>query len=159
MRIIGSALLAARRMFFAIKFRNRIKFGQRVVFRKDFNLNPSMATARITIGDDCFFNNHCSINCHTCVSIGNRSTFGEGVKIYDHDHNYRKRSDGESNTPLFIDAPISIGDDCWLGSNVLVLKGVTIGNNVVIGAGVVVTKDIPDNTVVYAKQDLVHRPI
>jgi acetyltransferase-like isoleucine patch superfamily enzyme len=43
--------------------------------------------------------------------------------------------------------PIKIGDDCWLGANVIVLQGVTIGNGCVIGAGSVVTKDIPDYSV------------
>ena len=41
---------------------------------------------------------------------------------------------------------VHIGDDVWLGGNVTVLPGVTIGNNVVVGAGAVVTKDIPDNS-------------
>lgn len=41
---------------------------------------------------------------------------------------------------------VRIGDDVWLGGNVTILPGVTIGNNVVIGAGAVVTKDIPDNS-------------
>ena len=41
---------------------------------------------------------------------------------------------------------IKIGNDVWLGANVTVLPGVTIGNNVVIGAGAVVNKDIPDNS-------------
>lgn len=41
---------------------------------------------------------------------------------------------------------INIGDDVWLGGNVTVLPGVTIGNNVVVGAGAVVTKDIPDDS-------------
>jgi maltose O-acetyltransferase len=41
---------------------------------------------------------------------------------------------------------IRIGNDVWLGGNVTVLPGVTIGNNVVVGAGAVVTKDIPDNS-------------
>lgn len=43
--------------------------------------------------------------------------------------------------------PVHIGNDVWIGSNVVVLPGVTIGNNVVIGAGSVVTHDIPDNVV------------
>ena len=43
-------------------------------------------------------------------------------------------------------AEIRIGNDVWLGGNVTVLPGVTIGNNVVVGAGAVVTKDIPDNS-------------
>jgi maltose O-acetyltransferase len=41
---------------------------------------------------------------------------------------------------------IRIGNDVWLGANVTVLPGVTIGNNVVVGAGAVVSKDIPDNS-------------
>lgn len=44
--------------------------------------------------------------------------------------------------------PIHVGDHCWFGSDVVVLPGVTIGNSCVIGAGAVVTKDVPDNSVV-----------
>lgn len=45
--------------------------------------------------------------------------------------------------------PIHIGRNCWLGSGVCVMPGVTIGDNTVIGAGSVVTKDIPANVVAY----------
>lgn len=45
-------------------------------------------------------------------------------------------------------APITIGEDCWLCGNVIVLPGVTIGNGSIIGAGSVVTKDVPPNCVV-----------
>lgn len=159
MRIIGSVLCKVRRAFEMVRLGKRVRIGQGVVFRKGFFLNPSRKTSRITIGDGCFFNNNCSINCHSCISIGCKSTFGEGVKLYDHDHNFRKIRDGRSVPSLFVDAPINIGDDCWFGSNVIILKGVTIGNNVVVGAGTIITKDIPDNTIVYARQDLVFRTI
>ncbi len=43
--------------------------------------------------------------------------------------------------------PVHIGKNCWLGANVIVLSGVTIGDNSVIGAGSVVNKDIPSNVV------------
>ena len=46
-------------------------------------------------------------------------------------------------------APIEIGNNCWLGGNVIVLPGVKIGNGCVIGAGSVVTHDIPDNYLAY----------
>ena len=43
--------------------------------------------------------------------------------------------------------PINIGDNVWIGANVCILPGVTIGNNVVIGAGSVVNKDIPEGVI------------
>lgn len=44
-------------------------------------------------------------------------------------------------------APVHIGKNCWLGTGVIVLPGITIGDNVVVGAGSIVTKDLPDNVV------------
>ncbi|MDE6838008.1 MAG: sugar O-acetyltransferase [Acutalibacter sp.] len=49
---------------------------------------------------------------------------------------------------LGIAKPVAIGNDVWIGGNVTILPGVTIGNNVVIAAGAVVTKDVPDNSLV-----------
>ena len=49
---------------------------------------------------------------------------------------------------LGIAKPVRIGNDVWIGGNVTVLPGVTIGNNVIVAAGAVVTKDIPDNVLV-----------
>lgn len=55
--------------------------------------------------------------------------------------------------------PIRIGKNCWLGANVVVLPGVTIGDNSVIGAGSIVTKDIPANVVAVGNPCKVLRPI
>lgn len=55
--------------------------------------------------------------------------------------------------------PVRIGKNCWLGANVTVLPGVTIGDNSVIGAGSVVTKDIPANVVAVGTPCRVVRPI
>lgn len=44
-------------------------------------------------------------------------------------------------------APVSIGDNVWIGGGAVIMPGVTIGDNVVIGAGSVVTKDIPSDTI------------
>lgn len=49
---------------------------------------------------------------------------------------------------LGIAKPIRIGNDVWIGGNVTILPGITIGNNCVIAAGAVVTKNVPDNTLV-----------
>lgn len=55
--------------------------------------------------------------------------------------------------------PIAIGDNVWLGANVIVLPGVTIGENSVIGAGSVVTKDIPANVIAFGSPCKVYREI
>ena len=47
---------------------------------------------------------------------------------------------------LGIASPVRIGNDVWIGGNVTILPGVSIGNNVVIAAGAVVNRDIPDNS-------------
>lgn len=49
---------------------------------------------------------------------------------------------------LGIASPVTTGNDVWLGGNVTILPGVTIGNNVVVAAGAVVTKDVADNSLV-----------
>ena len=53
--------------------------------------------------------------------------------------------------------PITIGEDCWLGGNVTVCPGVTIGNRVIVAAGSVVTRDIPDDVLVAGVPAVVKR--
>lgn len=55
--------------------------------------------------------------------------------------------------------PIHLGENVWLGANVTVLPGVTIGENTVVGAGSLVTKDLPANVVAYGTPATVQRPI
>lgn len=102
-----------------------------------------------------FFNHDCSITCEgSTITIGEGTIFGEGVKIYCHNHKYK-----DATRPIkeqgYSCAPVSIGKHCWIGSNVVILKGVSIGNNSVIGAGCVVYKNVAANTVVVNKQELV----
>ncbi len=78
-----------------------------------------------------------------------------GVKIYDHDHEFSSETVFPSR---FLSSPVVIGSGCWIGSNVVILKGVTIGDDVIIGAGAVVSKSVPENTVVIAKQDITIKP-
>ncbi len=127
----------------------RIKVGKNCLARRGLIILLGSKEARISIGDNCFFNNYCSINSLEKVSIGDDCTFGEGVRFYDHDHDFRNLT----GSP-FISPPIVIGNGCWFGSNVLVLRGVTIGDNVVVAAGTILTKDVPSGTVVRNKTEL-----
>ena len=145
--------------FIIYKNIHEFPIGENVSFR-DYNHMTVQDKAKLTIESNVFFNNHCSITCLESISIGENTLFGENVKLYVHNHSYERNDKGlqifhsEFNT-----APISIGKNCWLGSNVVVLKGVTIGNNCIIGTGVLVYKDVPSNSIIKAKQELITHQI
>ncbi|HHQ4563818.1 TPA: acyltransferase [Aeromonas veronii] len=101
----------------------------------------NVSSGKLKIGKGCFFNNYCSINCHHEVIIGDNVLFGEGVRVYDHDHIFLAGFGVSKNK--FKTGKVGIGNNVWLGSNSIILKGVSIGDNVVIAAGSVVTKNVP----------------
>lgn len=90
------------------------------------------------------------ITCHDKIEIGNNVMIGPNVTIYDHDHDFKNA--GLMNNQGYTTAPVSIEDNVWLGSNVIVLKGVRIGKGSVVASGTLVTKDIPANTIIYNKR-------
>lgn len=98
----------------------------------------------IEIGEN-FYSNH-----NLTILDGNKVKFGDNVFIAPncgfytagHPLDYETRNKGLEYT-----RPIEIGNNVWIGGNVVVLPGVKIGDNVVIGAGTIVTKDIPSNVV------------
>lgn len=104
---------------------------------------------KLLLGENVFFNNYCSINCLHEITIGNNSIFGEGVRLYDHNHEFYDKDKLIINQGMKYGS-IVIGDNCWIGSNTVILPNVTIGNNVVIGANNLIYKSIPANTVVMA---------
>lgn len=107
--------------------------------------------SKLTIGKNVFFNNYCSINCLDEIEIGSDTMFGESVKLYDHNHAHSENiKQGEYTT-----APIIIGKNCWIGSNVTILKGVTIGDNVIIGAHNLIFKSVAGNTIVKSQQSYI----
>jgi acetyltransferase-like isoleucine patch superfamily enzyme len=111
--------------------------------------------ASLIVGEDIFFNNYCSINCISEIELGANTIFGEGVRIYDHDHKYEFNESLKIERNEFTIAPIKIGKNCWIGSNVTILKGVTIGDNVIIGANCLIYKSIPANSIVKHQESLI----
>ena len=101
-------------------------------------IQTGLKDAKIIIGNNCGFSG-VSIVCNKLVTIEDNCNFGANVSIGDRD-DHRDCYATE-------DKEIHIGKNTWLGMNVTVLKGCTIGANVVIGANSVVTKNIPDNSV------------
>ncbi len=111
--------------------------------------------AELKIGDRVFFNNYCSVNCLEKIHIGDDTIFGEGVKIYDHNHLIEKEDVLKYSKEEFTKSPVIIGKNCWIASNVTILKGVKIGDNCIIGAGCVIHKSIPANSLVKNQQNLI----
>ena len=118
----------------------------------------ALTDAEITIGDRFFANRNCSIVSRYGITIGNDCMLATNVTIYDHDHCFTNR-DQVFRDQGFNGAPIVIGNNVWLGTNVFIGKGVTIGDNVIVGAGTVVTRSIPANSVVYAKPEIIVKPL
>ena len=118
--------------------------GSNVICRNFENFR--LPSGKLILHDGVFVNNSCSFNCMERIEVGNGTMMGEGVRFYDHDHVYTAE---KIEKWQWTTAPIRDGRDCWIGSNVTILKGVTIGDNTIIGAGCLIRNDIPANSVVY----------
>jgi acetyltransferase-like isoleucine patch superfamily enzyme len=110
----------------------------------------------LTIGDRTFLDGDSRIVCTTAVTIGSRVAMGWGCNILDCDFHI---IDG---APM--NAPVTIGDDVWIGINATILKGVEIGDGAVVAAGAVVTRDVPahalvaGNPAVVLRDEVLHAP-
>lgn len=110
-------------------------------FRIDFN-------GFLDIGEKVFINDNCNINCVNKVTIGRHTKIAPNVCINDHDHNYKDLSSQHLSV-----GEVIIGENVWIGSNVVILKDTIIGNNAVIAAGSVVKGYIPENTLFVNKRN------
>ena len=112
----------------------------------------------IEIEGQCAFAQNTIIHGGGGVRIGRRSIFGANCYIIASNHSFGSR---ELPTMLQGDVRkgISIGENVWVGGNVTILDGVNIGRNCVIGAGTLVTKSVPENSVVFNKIEPVMRKV
>ena len=109
----------------------------------------------ISIGEGCYFNQGITFIDDWKIEIGGHCLFGPNVTLCTTGHpvSPKHRMDG------MYSFPIKIGNNCWIGANVVILPNVTIGDNSVIGAGSIVTKDIPANVVAFGAPCHVFREI
>jgi len=100
-----------------------------------------------TIGKGTVINADTVIHCEGGVTIGSYVHIGHGFCVYSSNHNY------ESDTSIPYDEvdilkPVGIGDCVWMGANVSIVPGVTIGEGAIVGMGAVVTRDVPAGAIV-----------
>ncbi|QIZ05642.1 acyltransferase [Priestia megaterium] len=96
-------------------------------------------------------NYNCIIAAYEKIVIGKGTIIGPNVCMYDHDHDFRVI--GGVHDDLYRTAPITIGENVWIGAGCILLKGTIIGDNCVIAAGSVVRGDVPPNTIYVQKRE------
>ncbi len=117
--------------------------------RVDYGINTK-------IGNNVFINfNFVILDCAP-VTIGNNVFIAPNVQIYTAAHPVEL---AQRKAHVGFAAPITIGNDVWIGGGVIILPGVTIGNGTTIAAGSVVTKDIPDNCLAKGSPCKVHKQL
>ena len=111
----------------------------------------STYSPEIIIGDNVRIGNDCHIGCINKIIISNNVLIASKVFITDHFHgdtsvdslkippNFRK---------VISKGPVIIEDNVWIGEGVVIMPNVRIGRNAIVGANAVVTKDVPENTVI-----------
>lgn len=127
-----------------------VQLGDRVTIREYAWLQITSDTQNIgegiIIGDNTYIGPRCNLGAAALLEIGERCQIGAGVSFIAENHQFSKEQ------PIFEQGVtrkgIRIENDCWIGNNVIILDGVTVGEGAVIGAGSVVTKNIPALSVV-----------
>ncbi len=105
-------------------------------------------TGRIEIADGALINIGVLIAAVDRVSIGRNTMIANGCVITDANHRFDDPSKPLTQQGFTSKGPTAIGDDCWLGANVVVTSGVTIGDRCVVGANSVVTSDVAPYSIV-----------
>jgi acetyltransferase-like isoleucine patch superfamily enzyme len=119
----------------------RLQLGKGALLEPDVWITAP-GSARVRIGEGTFLNLGVMIAAEELVEIGDHCMLANGCFVTDSSHRY---DDPEKPVPwhgFTTKGPTKIGDNCWLGANVVVTSGVTIGERCVIGANSVVTRDI-----------------
>lgn len=112
----------------------------------------------IEVGPDVYLGDDVIVYSRNSVRIGARTMLAHGVQIFDNDahpanaaerfDDYRRLLEGRPRAAVIPSLPVEIGEDCWIGMNSIILKGVSIGAKTIVAAGSVVTKSVPAGTVV-----------
>ena len=129
-----------------------VSIGSRVSIMDQFilaDLQPGVGSApKIHIGDGCSILFRFQCNAAECVRIGRNVLIASNVLICDSDHVVVPGGIPVTSNGKFVTRPVRVEDNCWIGQNAVILKGVTIGHDSIVGANSVVTRDVPPRSIV-----------
>ena len=120
----------------------RLQVGAKTLFEPDVWITIG-DDARVRIGEGTFLNIAVMVAAHDRVEIGSHCMLANGCFVTDANHRFDDPDQPVTWQGFTSKGPTRIGDNVWLGANVVVTSGVTIGERCVIGANSVVTQDIP----------------
>ena len=106
--------------------------------------NTCTVVGEVTVGENTWIGPYSSLDGAGGIRIGCYCSISSGVNILTHDSAKWALSRGKAP---YEQAPVTIGNCCFISTGVVITKGVTIGDHCLIGAGAVVTKDIPDYSI------------
>jgi carbonic anhydrase/acetyltransferase-like protein (isoleucine patch superfamily) len=108
--------------------------------------------ARLEVGPEGFLNG-CHLSAKREVTLGRRVWVGPGSRVFDSDqHDFDAERPERS-------APVRLGDHTWIGSDVTVLRGVTVGEHCVVGARSLLTRDLPPHTLAFGAPAVPRGPV
>ena len=154
--IIDNSFKTGNDNFFDIHSQAEIVISNSVTINHS-NFITIKKNAKLSVGKNTYIT-RATISCLGEINIGENCILGEGMKIFDHNHQYTRHPFSVSKTDFSI-GKVNIGNNVWTGANVIILKDVSIGNNVIIGAGCVIHKDVPDNAIIINKQEQIIKDI
>ncbi len=133
-----------------------IVLGDNVTISRGVMIRPSSyyggdLGAGLIMGDNSSIGPHGYVGCSGKITIGNNVMFGPKCSLFAENHVFSSIEESIKSQGVK-QAEIVVEDDCWIGSNVIILAGVTIGKGSVVGAGTVVTKDIAPGSIVLDKR-------
>jgi len=132
-----------------IRRASQIELGKYNAFTSGYMLWPEDSPyngTRIKIGNYNYFNRNMMMDACGSIIIGNNNMFGPDIYITDSNHNYNEHQ-SPKELPMQ-KGKVVIGNNCWLGAKVIILKDVELGDNCVVAAGAVVTKSFPKGSVI-----------
>jgi acetyltransferase-like isoleucine patch superfamily enzyme len=101
----------------------------------------------LTIGDRVNISHNVTIYCLGKIYIGDRTRIAHNVSLIDHDYVFLDAERVQKTAGV-----IKIGENCVIGTGVIILKNVTIGSNAVLAAGAMVTKDVPNSMLLISRR-------
>lgn len=140
----GSAVFIDKNVEFQ-RFPKNISIGSNAIIKEGTRICSCNEKAGISIGENTTIGYHNFIFASNEIEIGDNCLIAPFVYIVDSNHQIKK--DKLINEQPNVTAPIKIGNDVWIASNVTILMGVTIGDGAVIAANSVVNKNVPAYTI------------